>query len=176
MEASGFRPGVDVERDPAPNLPADQGLASLGLLMQLGGSIFLALNLLIAIMTMMAPGGRGSATFWLFAIGAAGAIRSGLHRAAGTTLAYSSAGGAALRAMKAYLIAAGLQTVFTLWALHELGMRGVTLTFAGALAAWPLTLLVVTLRPRIRAVLDDALPVGPDFGLEGTGVLMALLG
>ena len=75
-------------------LPGDHGLTSLGLIMQLGGSVFLACAPLeMAWILWKVPGYSGvpfSVSLASLSIVAAGAIRSAFHRAAGSALVHWS--------------------------------------------------------------------------------------
>ena len=71
-----------------PRMPADHGLSSLGLLMQLGGSLFLGGMVVFSVSSLFAS--EMSGWFFLLVVCGAGAVRSGLHRAAGTALLYGS--------------------------------------------------------------------------------------
>src|SRR5688572_10869958 len=81
------KPGV-VELAGA-GVPADQGLSSLGLLMQLGGNLFAALGGLVAFMTLFAMRGSGE-TLWVIVLLGACIARSIYHRNAGTLLLYGA--------------------------------------------------------------------------------------
>lgn len=155
-------------------IPADHGLASLGLIMQLFGSVFLGVMALVAIAPVMA--GPAPGLWMIFLIGAMGAVRSALHRAAGTSLIYGSQRGP-FHATQVYIGVAAAQTVLTLLILNKEG--GIPAKFNIAmflmLMAWPLALLVLTRLPRFRRLADD-LPTAEDMGFEGAAVLMSLLG
>jgi len=153
-------------------MPSDRGLAALGLIMQLGGSIFLGCMALVAVVI-----GFGSGSFAAILVGSAGAVRSAFHRAAGSALVYGSPRGL-LRPTWTYIGVALAQTALTLVVFNKSGVpAGVTLTLALLLLAWPLTLLVVLTRPRLRVLAaDDVLPPSEDMGFEGAAALMVLFG
>jgi hypothetical protein len=159
-----------------PRMPADRGLSSLGLLMQLGGTLFAAYMVLIALVPLFAQ--QGTVGLKLFLLGAAGAIRSGFHRAAGGALLYGSTRGV-FRPTYHYIGVAAGQTLLTLLLLNqsvELPLL-VNLSIGLLLVGWPLTLLVVLSRPRLRALAgQEVLPIAEDLGFEGSAVLMALFG
>jgi hypothetical protein len=160
---------------PGARMPADHGLTSLGLFMELVGSVFAGTMALVAVSPLF-QGYGGSMT--VFALGVAGALRSIFHRSAGTALLYGSRGGA-LRPTHAYIGVSAAQTVFTLVLLnhgHTLPVA-VNLTAGLVLLAWPATLLVVLDRPRMRALAGaEVLPVAEDFGFEGAAALMLIFG
>jgi hypothetical protein len=158
-------------------MPADHGLASLGLVMQLGGSLFAGYMALIAVFPIFA--GLGAGSLVAFLLGAAGAVRSAFHRSAGSALLYGSPRGV-FRPTYTYIGVAVAQTGLTLLLLNRGGAppsAQANLTIALVLLAWPLTLLVLLTRPRLRGLAaDDVLPVGEDLGFEGAAALMVLLG
>lgn len=156
-------------------MPADHGLASLGLLMQLGGSVFLGYMVVFALVPLFA-GGQGS--LFLFLVGITGAVRSAFHRTAGTAMLYGSPQGI-FRPTYTYVGVAVAQTALTLLIYNRDG--GVSLqlnmTLALLLLAWPIALVVMLTRSRLRSMgSDDALPVAEDLGFEGAASIMVLLG
>ncbi|HWM87419.1 MAG TPA: hypothetical protein VNO33_16315 [Kofleriaceae bacterium] len=156
-------------------MPADHGLASLGLIMQLGGSVFAAYMGLLAVMSIFAPGGDAVLVFFACA---AGALRSVFHRAAGSALVHGSHGGV-FRPIQVYVGTAVAQTVLTLLVVrHVSDLPGSLMVgLALALLAWPMALLVFTTRPRMRAMAAQShLPMSEDLGFEGSAALMMLLG
>src|SRR5262249_26046786 len=68
-------------------VPADQGLSSLGLLMQLAGNLFAAYAGLLAFWALFALRGTGE-TLWILMLLGVSVARSLLHRSAGTQLLY----------------------------------------------------------------------------------------
>lgn len=157
-------------------LPADRGLSSLGLLMQLVGSFFLGYMALLALLPVFAGGAPGS---WeMFLLGASGAVRSAFHRSAGNALLYGSPTGP-LRAVRKYVVVAFAETGLWLLVLTQskLGLPSqLTFPIAGALIAWPIALLVVASSPAFKRVAEAELPQAEDLGFEGASVLMAILG
>jgi hypothetical protein len=159
-----------------PRMPADHGLASLGLIMQLGGSIFLGYMIVFALLPLFAGAAGGS--LFLFLVGASGAVRSAFHRTAGSALLYGSPQGI-FRPTYTYVGVAVAQTALTLLIFNRDGgvSLQLNLTLAMLLLAWPVTLVVMLTRPRLRGLAsDDALPVAEDLGFEGAASLMVLLG
>ena len=158
-------------------LPADRGLSSLGLLMQLAGSLSMTSMVLITLMPIFAGGAAGHGTLFLFLMGASGVVRGAFHRAAGNALIYGS-----VDPKKSVLTYIGVSVVETLvWAL--IMIKGMNATFTATLPvfslflAWPLVLAIVVHHPRYQAVFSqNPLPQGEDQGFEGTGVYMLILG
>jgi hypothetical protein len=156
-----------------PRMPADRGLASLGLIMQLGGSIFLGYMAMVAVLPIFGGGG-----FAFFLVGVAGAVRSGFHRSAGHALVYGSPAGV-FRPTYTYIGVAVAQTALTLLVLNKDGgiPASLNLTAVLVLLAWPVTLLALLTRPRLRDIAaEPVLPISEDMGFEGSASLMVLLG
>ena len=159
-----------------PRMPADHGLASLGLLMQLGGSVFLGYMVVFALLPLFGAGVNGY--LFLFLVGASGAVRSAFHRTAGTAMLYGSPHGI-FRPTYTYVGVAVAQTALTLLIYNRDGgvPLQLNLTLALLLLAWPITLVIMLTRPRRRGLAsDDVLPVSEDLGFEGAATLMVLLG
>lgn len=155
-------------------LPADRGLSSLGLLMQLVGSFFLGYMAFLALMPIFAGGGGGS--WQLFLLGASGAVRAAFHRNAGGSLLYGSPGGP-LRAVRAYAVVALIETALWIFILKSLTSSfALALPIAGMLIAWPITLLVVASRQSYREIAEHQVPQSEDMGFEGSSILMVILG
>jgi hypothetical protein len=160
-------------------MPADHGLSSLGLVMQLGGSVFLGYMTLLLVLPLFAGGHGGSLA--LFIVGASGAARSAFHRAAGSALLYGSESGP-FRPTWTYIGVSVAQTVLTLLVVNKDGgvPAQLNLSLVLLLMAWPITLLVMMTRSRLRALSRDddcgRLPVAEDLGFEGSAALMVLLG
>ena len=165
-------------------VPADHGLSSLGLLMQLGGSAFAAYASLVAFVVLFDEGGRGDSK-WIFPILALCVTRSMFHRLAGVELLYRSVEGASqgsgsdagLAGVRRYIVVAFAQTgllglmlaVKLQWPIEYV------LAIVGALAAWPTTLVVLLAMPRFRPFAHK-IPVSEDKGFEGASILMTILG
>ncbi len=163
-----------------PEMPADYGLSGLGLLMQLGGSIYLGLMSLTMLATVVVAGpGRGGGMVMLIAL--TGFFRSALHRAAGSALLYGPADeadvGNPLRLTRLYVIASAIQTVAVLGMVDiELDPgRGALFGLALVLLAWPATLMVVLRAPRFRRI-TTAIPMPEDRGFTGVSIYMTLFG
>lgn len=169
--------GPSVAHLAGPRMPADHGLSSLGLLMQLAGSIFMVTAGFMALMPIFGGGAPG---LWvLFLVAAMAAVRSAFHRAAGSDLVYGSPRGP-FSGVHTYVVVSGLQTAATLALLWFQGLRlgfGGMLSLVILLMAWPATLAVLLRRPRLRALVESGeIPPAEDNGFEGVAVLMALLG
>jgi len=159
-------------------MPADHGLAALGLLMQLFGSVFAGVMAFFAMVPILAGGAPNA---WvIFVIGAIGCVRSIFHRIAGSALIYGSPSGP-LKLINVYAIISVIQTAITILLLKKYMMVGAPakglVTFAILLLAWPLTLLIVARWPRLRRFQDEGgVPTSEDMGFEGAAVLMTILG
>ncbi len=175
---------------PSPGLPADHGLASLGLVMQLAGRTTATLVALLASLAWIDGrfAHRGSHNGWLGLGIALCMVRSHLHRAAGRDLTYgrrTAEGTAAdpFDAMRRYVGFALGQAV----AIGAIAARvfdqpwpaaaGIT----AALALWPCALAVIFyFRYRSHRSLVQSpragLPLGEDRGLEGASLVMTVLG
>ena len=162
---------------PGAGIPADHGLSSLGLLMQLAGRTTAALTALVAMMFLLAWRDLPHVT-WLIVICAGSIGRSTLHCAAGRELIYPSRPAASTRpfvALRLYILAGIAHAILIGAMAPELGAAQPTaIGLAFALAVWPL-LLTVVLR-YLRGSIDVALPLGEDRGLEGASVLMLVFG
>lgn len=158
------------------HVPADQGLSSLGLLMQLGGSVFAAWAALMSFVMLFSQGGETLALLLVLGLSIA---RSFMHRAAGTQLLYgvNGAPGNRLEGVNRYVLFALAQSVIVGavfgFKLHE-GAK-VAIAIAGGLAVWPLTLGVLVRLPRFTRFANE-LPIAEDKGFEGASILMTVLG
>src|SRR6266545_3407762 len=72
-------------------VPADQGLSSLGLLMQLAGNFFAAYAGLLTFIMLFAMRGSGE-TLWMVVLFGSCIARSMFHRSAGSQLLYGAGG------------------------------------------------------------------------------------
>ncbi len=159
-----------------PDMPADNGLGSLGLIMQLGGSVFMGVMALTSFVFMLAasrvPGGS-----ILMLIGVLGVVRSAMHRGAGRALLYGTTTRGPFRATLHYAVFAIVHSLMVYWVLgSKLHMAGpARQSLVLMMLAWPVTLLVVISLPRFKRFVDE-IPVPEDRGYEGAGVLMVLFG
>lgn len=167
-------------------VPADHGLSSLGMLMQLAGSVLAGYVSILAVTMLFSMGSMRGATgelMWMLLVMGMCIARSMLQRSAGTQLLY---GDGALRAdgktermagMKRYIIF-GVAHSVALGALLAAKFAIPAKLAAGitvALAVWPVTLFVLFQLPRFKRYKDD-LPLTEDKGFEGASILMTVLG
>jgi hypothetical protein len=163
-------------------VPADHGLSSLGMLMQLAGSVLAGYVSIVAVTMLFAMRGSGE-TMWMFLVLAMCVARSMLHRAAGTQLLY---GNGALRedgkrehfgGIKRYIIFGASQSlaIGALLAAKFHIPSKIALGVTIGLALWPATLAVLFQLPRFKRFKDD-LPLTEDKGFEGAAILMTVLG
>lgn len=169
--------GREVAHLAGARMPADHGLASLGLLMQLFGSVFAGVMAFFAIMPILAG---GAVNAWvIFVIGAVGCVRSIFHRMAGTALVYGSPQGP-FQLINTYAIVSVVQTAITLFLAKKYMLAGapakVLVSFAIVLLAWPVTVLAVSRWQRLRRFAADGVPTSEDMGFEGAAVLMTIFG
>jgi hypothetical protein len=166
---------------PRAGVPADHGLATLGLVMQLAGRTSGALAALIASVVLIESRIHRNAGWFFLAI-ALCIVRSQLHRVAGRDLLYSrrtadDAVANPFGAMRAY-IAFGIAQAIVLGIIATTEFGATLRSGAGvtaALALWPMVLVVVMQLPRFRPF-HAGLPLGEDRGLEGASIVMTVLG
>ena len=164
-----------------PGVPADQGLSALGLLMQLGGSLFAAIATLATFFMLLTGGGRGGDKAVVLLVLGASITRSIFHRAAGTELLYGSRSldktQSPLAGTKRYILVAAAQTALVF--LVMVGKFGAPMKIGVAMSlgfiAWPLTLAVLMQLPRFKRFQTE-LPVSEDKGFESASILMTVLG
>jgi hypothetical protein len=159
-------------------VPADQGLSTLGLLMQLTGSVFVGLTSMYAVILLVADPRALESTGFLVLVLAASAVRSFVHREAGLALLYGNKRlGSPLSPVNKY-VAVGLahSVLVPLIVAGKLELTlSKALTLGAALALWPLALAILLRRPRFRPFWTE-IPVAEDKGFEGTAILMLVLG
>ncbi|HEY4055161.1 MAG TPA: hypothetical protein VGM39_01090 [Kofleriaceae bacterium] len=150
------------------NVPADQGLSTLGLLMQLFGTLFGVLSLALIVLFF----DLGDQHPWLLLIGfGVSAARAFVHARAGAELKSGFAG------VRRYIVVAVLHTAV----IVALDLVGVGTSLRGALAGaagllvWPAALAVMIRMPRFSRF-DAGLPLAEDKGFEGLAILMAIMG
>jgi hypothetical protein len=163
-----------------PGVPADQGISTLGLLMQLGGTLFAAAATLGTFIMMLTPGGRGSEKLWVLLILGLCVTRSLFHRMAGTELLYGrriEGAASPLLGIKRYIAIGLAQSVVMFMILTGKFHVPFKLALGPAigLALWPATLAVLMMLPRFRRF-SEALPVAEDKGFEAASILMVVLG
>ncbi|HEY5952565.1 MAG TPA: hypothetical protein VIV40_44000, partial [Kofleriaceae bacterium] len=163
-------------------VPADQGLSSLGLLMQLAGNLFAAYAGLLAFMMLFALRGSGE-TLWMLVLLGASVTRSIFHRNAGTQLLYglgsltTEGSNQRTQGIRRYIGCALLHTALVVAMLggkFHLPTK-LALGVGLGLAVWPVTLAVLMALPRFRRFAND-LPLTEDKGFEGASILMTVLG
>ena len=155
-----------------PHMPADRGLSSLGLLMQLAGTLGMVGSSLLALTGAF---GQHRLAGLLFVGGVFCGIRSAYHRAAGNALLYGT-GSAPLRGVRQYIWVSAGQTAFCLFLLKDIIDTAALIQVAAVLLIWPLTLQVYFASPKPRALATFGIPDGEDHGFEGTAVLMTVFG
>lgn len=161
---------------PSAGVPADQGLASLGLIMQLGGTVAgLGVSLAAFSMLLGIRDSRGDA-LWMFLLLGTCVVRSLFHRFAGTELLYGTRA-QPLNGVRVY-IALGLVHSVVLGVAMKVKFGAATdasIGLALGLAVWPAILggmfLVGTF-----ARFGQRIPVAEDKGFEGAAILMTVLG
>jgi hypothetical protein len=171
LHSAGHAP-PDVVRLVGANLPADQGLSSLGLLMQLGGSLTAAFVTFIGFQTLFLPVRLGGMMLVVLLLTTLGVVRSLMHRAAGTGLLY---GQEPLRGVRRYIAVALIHSALFSAVLitQELSSVRLALCMGAAQAVWPLVLLGILRMPRIRRF-EHEVPSSEDKGFEGASVLMTV--
>ena len=163
------------------NVPSDQGLSTLGLAMQLMGTVLGIYALLMLLTFVFFPeGGSSKAAALLILVLCS--LRSWFHARAGSQLIYgktSLADGQVhhLAGMRLYIIVALVQSAAVagiLIAGGHLPARDAIALGAG-LAAWPVLLALVVAMPRF-ARFKHEMPMPEDKGFEGASILMTILG
>lgn len=176
MESTGANQRAVAELA-GPRMPRDFGLGSLGMIMQLGGSLFMALAAMMAMVPVLSGGMQGAWVIFLF--GALAAVRSAFHRAAGTALIYGSPMGP-LRSVKTYIVVAFIETASLIFLMKTqsmpLGTKGM-LSFLVLQLAWPVALIALMQTRHFKALAQcTEIPAPEDNGFEGVAVLMTLFG
>jgi hypothetical protein len=174
-------------------VPADRGLASLGLVMQLAGRITAALAALAVVVGLQQPAVEHAIMRWLVVLGIGAIGRSILHQIAGRDLVYGrrTADGRPadpFAATRLYVLFGIGHAILIGAMMPELGMtRPTAIGVMIALAVWPIALAAIILtlgrtpgrtpgRTLGRPRPDPALPLGEDRGLEGASIVMTVLG
>ena len=173
---------------PSAGIPADQGLSSLGLIMQLGGSLLAAGVALMSFMALVAMSGPGE-SLWMFLLLGTCITRSLFHRMAGTELLYGRRTGLSLdgtatsplRGLHRYIIVGLIHTVvFTVILKLKFDVpSNLLFGLALGLLAWPATLgalLYSNIFKRFVSSPGNQIPVSEDKGFEGAAILMTVLG
>jgi len=183
------QPPPPAEPAPAPSLvdpgvPADQGLSSLGLVMQLAGTVFAAYASLVLFIMIFLPSGFGRVSKgYILIVLALCVARSAFHRVGGTELLYPKATFDEVKpgpfsGVKRYVLVAFAQTAIL--GVLLAGKFGVpfkyTLGICAGLAAWPTFLAVISTLPRFKRFNGAELPVAEDKGFGAAAILMTVLG
>ncbi len=167
-------------------VPADQGLTSLGLLMQLAGGLFTVLCGLMTFVSVLALRNPDHFATWMFVLLGASIVRSVHHRAAGSELLYGrrkiipggeTMGVASIAGIRRYVVVAVAHTLLVV-AVSRLLLDtpiSIALALGAALMIWPAVLIIVLSASRFRRF-HRALPVSEDRGFEGASILMTVLG
>ena len=163
-------------------VPADQGLSSLGLVMQLAGNV-LAAGVGMLLLDLLFDLRGSNDTLWWFLLLASCITRSMFHRSAGMQLLYGESSPATegtnqrMAGIRRYIAVGLLQTLFVgallVGTLHVPGTIVVGIVLG--LAVWPVTLAILMALPRFSRFKHD-LPLTEDKGFEGASILMTLLG
>ncbi|MEJ7596824.1 MAG: hypothetical protein WKG01_02840 [Kofleriaceae bacterium] len=165
-------------------VPVDGGLATLGLLLQLGGSVLAAyatLATFVVLFLSQLQGGKDM--LWLFLLLGISVARSLFHRMAGTELLYGRRIGydekpiSPLRGIYRYIIIGLAHAVVVVLAMKfKFGVDGKPVLGLGlGLAAWPLVLLGMLASQGFRRFTYE-LPVSEDKGFESAAIVMTILG
>jgi hypothetical protein len=168
-----------------PNVPADQGLSALGLLMQLGGSLFAGVGALglfqFLIIAGRSRGNAGSQLGMLIVLLAACVTRSIFHRQAGVDLLYRRGGldgsVSPFAGIRRYILVAVIHTALLALLMKAKFHAPGKLVFAYSVGflTWPAILAVLIQLPRFKRY-ETELPVSEDKGFEGAAILMTVLG
>lgn len=180
QQAPGGARRAGVVRLIGANVPADQGLSSLGLIMQLSGSLTAAATTFIGFQTLFLPS-RAGTTMLVLLLTTLSVVRSLMHRAAGTGLLYTGAAEESLappplRGVRRYIAVGLLHSVLVSAVLISRDTAPVRIAVAIglALAIWPLILAGLLRTPLLRRF-EHEVPTPEDKGFEGAAVLMTVL-
>lgn len=154
-------------------MPADRGISSLALLMQLGGTVGVVFAALFAL--SMALSGAGQVTGPLFLVAVLSGIRSAFHRTAGTTLLYGT-GSEPMRSVKTYVWLSFGQTALCMLILKKYMDAEAMAQFAVFFLGWPAAVFVFFSQKKVKELIKDGVPHAEDYGFEGAAVLMTLFG
>jgi len=164
---------------PAAGVPADQGLSSLGLIMQLGGSVAAVGMAVLAFAMLFATARTGTSdALWLFLLLATCIVRSWFHRAAGLELVYGRTDGATplIGLVRYVVIGLAHSLLFAIALRLRFGTpTPVAVGFGLGLAVWP-AILGGLYATGLFARFAAKVPVAEDKGFEGAAILMTVLG
>jgi hypothetical protein len=164
---------------PDAGVPADQGLSSLALVLQLAGN-FMAAVAVLGLFYLLASNPRGDSNMlWVLLILGTSIVRSMFQRAAGAQLLYgnSADAGGRLGGVRRYVIFGIGQSALVLLVLMMKWKVDFKYAFAAGagLATWPVMLAITMAMPRFKRFKED-LPITEDKGFEGASILMTVLG
>ncbi|MGE0398063.1 MAG: hypothetical protein AB7T06_15285 [Kofleriaceae bacterium] len=169
------------DQETSDRVPSDQGLTTLGLLMQLGGTIFAAYGALMLLFFVFLPLGRPGDKGLLLLLVAVSIGRSAFHRMAGSELLYGhktlDGVGSPLTGVRRYIVVALAQSAIVA-VLLKMKFHVATSGALGlglGLAAWPILLAVLFALPRFKRFATE-IPVPEDKGFEGVSIVMTMLG
>jgi hypothetical protein len=157
---------------PSAGIPADRGLASLGLVMQLAGTVAAAATTLVAFAGGFVWPQDPVTSMVVFLVIASCFARSLLHRKAGSGLLYARA--QPLAGLRRYVVAGLVHAGVVAGVAAVLGAPGtLALALGCSLAVWPAVLAVVyrSIKP-----LAARIPISEDKGFEGAAILMTVFG
>ena len=157
-------------------MPADHGLTSLGLLMQLGGAVFGAILAFSAFIVLLS-GAPAGLIFKPVFIAILSAIRSGYHYRAGHSLVHGppldSVDGP-LSGVARYIRVAFVHTALCGLVLYD-EHGALALALVAVWAFWPLAMFALLRAPHVRAM-SERIPRAEDLALEGASMYMLILG
>ncbi len=172
----------DVVKLPNAGVPADGGLSSLGLVMQLGGTLMALVISLFAFGRLLTGADKHEA-LWVFLLLATCIVRSIFHRMAGTELLYGRPSldldnpPSPLAGLYRYIVIGLVHSVVVAVAMKAL-FKAPTSAMIGmglGLAVWPAALGGLVLGGHF-ARYNKKVPVSEDKGFEGASILMTVLG
>lgn len=159
---------------------ADRGLGGLGLIMQLGGTIFAAMTAMIIfyglIMMGRMRGGGGEPFLYLLLLGGTGLARSIIHRNAGADLCFATMNPFAGIRKYFSISAANTACWFLVLAGRAHAPAWTWIILVCMLMVWPTALFVISRMPGFREMDAQRIPVGSDKGFEGASLLMLAIG
>ena len=154
-------------------MPADFGISSLGLILQLGGVLGIVVAALFG--ASMAISGTSNISGALFLVAVLSGTRSAFLRSAGTSLLYGT-GRDPANSVRNYLYVAFAQSAISLVILNSYVDTETTLKLAAFFLSWPLAMLAFFGQRKVKELIADGVPQVEDYGFEGAAVLMTLFG
>lgn len=167
---------------PSAGVPADQGLSSLGLIMQLAGSLFAVITGVSMLTMLLALSHGNSDIFLVFALLGLSTLRSVFHRVAGSEILYGRRtfdpdNADPLAGLKRYIGFAFIHSAAIAFLMKvKFGAPGgITIGVALGLAAWPALLAGLFFAGSFKRF-QRAVPVAEDKGFEAAAILMTVFG